>query len=162
MKLKNNLRQLKYIKEYRISSHTSEDESFTRDDLLKIEKLAQTLSEQMNEKNNEFDLSLFTDIITGLWRTRNSLVKPGLKEPAEENRMTFRHLQSVWDILVEKGFNIIDHIGEPVQGRSLNVLTFEPMKDIKEEKVIETIKPTIYYKDELIQIADVIVGTPKE
>lgn len=161
MKLKYNLRQLKFIKEYRISSHPFEEKSFTRDDLIKIEKLVKLLSEQMNEKNNDFDLSLFTDIIIGLWRTRKSLVKPGLKEPAEENRMTFRHLQSVWDILIDNGFSIIDHMGEPVQGRSLNVLSFEPMKDIKEEKVIETIKPTIYYKDKLIQVADVIVGTPE-
>jgi hypothetical protein len=161
MELIKNINQLKFSRAYRISAHPLEENLFSDETVKKIEKLIQSYKDQIgNAKPNAIELNFITDVLTGLWRTRKNLLKPGSNEPSSENRMAYRHLQSAWDLFIEKGFSVMDHMGEPVQGRSLTVLSFEPTKGITEEQVIETIKPTIYFKEELLQVADVIAGTP--
>jgi hypothetical protein len=43
---------------------------------------------------------------------------------------------------------------------SLKVVAFQPTPGIGRERVIETIKPTIYFKGKAIQMGEVIVGRP--
>jgi hypothetical protein len=104
------------------------------------------------------------DVGTGLWRLRQKMVQPGTDRPLEEMRRAFRHLESVWDALTQAGMEIRDHTGEPVpEGGvyALKTVAFQPTPGISREKVIETIKPSIYYKDQMIQMGEVIVGTPE-
>jgi hypothetical protein len=44
---------------------------------------------------------------------------------------------------------------------SLKVLCFQPTPGLRRERVIETIKPTIYFKGKTIQMGEVIVGKPE-
>jgi hypothetical protein len=111
-----------------------------------------------------FVVNLLSNVGTGLWRLRNKMVQPGTAEPLEEMRRAFRHLQSTWDVLEEAGVEILDHTGEMVpEGGvySLKALAYQPTPGINRERVIETIKPTIYFKDQLIQMGEVIIGTPE-
>ena len=102
------------------------------------------------------------DIGTGLWRMRRSMIKPGTSQPPEEMRRVYRHLESTWDVLTKTGVEIVDHTNTPyVPGMSLTVITFELTPGIRREMVTETVKPTIYFKGQPIQIGEVIVGTPE-
>jgi hypothetical protein len=106
-------------------------------------------------------MHFLADVGTGLWRIRNKMVKPGTNEPLEEMRRVYRHLESTLNILIEAGLEIQDHTDTPYDpGMSLRVLTFQPTERVDRETVIETIKPTIYYKGQSIQLGEVIVGTP--
>ena len=111
----------------------------------------------------EHDVRLLADIGTGLWRLRQKLVKPGTTQPLDEMRRPYRHLESVWDALAQAGEEIQDHTDKPFDsGMSLKVLSYQPTPGLGRERVIETIKPTIYFKGKLIQMGEVIVGIPEK
>jgi hypothetical protein len=40
-------------------------------------------------------------------------------------------------------------------------MSFQPTVGLTRDMIIETIKPTIYFKDNLVQTGEVIVGTPE-
>ena len=107
-------------------------------------------------------LGLMTQLSTGLWRMRNKMVEAATGRPREEMRRTYRHLESVWDALVEAGFEIQDHTGTPFDaGMSLKVIAYQPMAAMVREEVIETIKPSVYFKGRRVQMGEVIVGRPE-
>lgn len=106
---------------------------------------------------------LLADVCTGLWRLRGRMLKPDSDEPLDEMRRAYRHLQSVWDALRQAGIEIRDHTGELVpEGGiyALKTIAFEPRPGFTRETVIETIRPSVYYRSETIQMGEVIIGTP--
>jgi hypothetical protein len=108
-------------------------------------------------------IGLLCEVGTGLWRLQQRMVKPGTDQPMEEFRRPFRFFASVWDALHESGVTIQDHTGDDFDPhQALKVLTYEPTPDVTREKVLETIKPTIYYHQVCIQMGEVIVATPNE
>lgn len=105
------------------------------------------------------------DIGTGLWRLRQRMIQPGTDQPLEEFRRTYRHVQSIWDVLLEAGYTIQDHTDQPFDiGMDLKVITYEQKDGIEREMISETIKPSIYYQREgkswRLQMGEVIVATP--
>ena len=101
------------------------------------------------------------DLGTGIWRLKRKMTDPTSKEPLEGMRKEYRCLESVWDILVNAEVEIQDHENQRYDsGFLLKVVAFEENPSLPYDIVIETIKPSIYYKKEHIQVGDVIVGTP--
>jgi hypothetical protein len=111
-------------------------------------------------------MGFLADVGTGLWRMRRNMVPVGTTRlmearPMEEVRKPFRWLVSVWDSLKENGLEIQDHTGERyLSGQAIKVQAYEPAPGIKEETVIDTIKPSIYLDGRMIQMGEVVVGTP--
>lgn len=106
--------------------------------------------------------SFFAALATRLWRVRQKMLKPGTNEPFDETGSAFRHLSSVFDLLEQEGIQLKDHTNEPFDsGMMVNVIAYEPCPGLQRDMVIETIKPTVFCAGQPIQIAEVIVGTPK-
>ena len=109
--------------------------------------------------------TVLSDLCTGLWRLRRRMIDPETDRPLEEMRKPFRHLESVWDTLADAGVDIRDHTNEPVPeygSIGLNVLAYQPMPGFARERVIETVKPSVYAGGRLLQMGQVIVGTPEK
>jgi|GEM_PF-860063 len=110
-------------------------------------------------------LKFLADVGTGLWRMRRNMVPTdfhNLQEarPLEEMRKPFRWLVSTWDALKENGLEIQDHRGDRyISGQSLKA-HFEAAPDLHEDTIIDTIKPTIFFDGKIIQMGEVVVGTP--
>ena len=107
---------------------------------------------------------LLADVGTGLWRLRQRMVEPGTGRPLEEMRRAFRHLESITDALAQAGVEIRGHTGEPLPEQgvyALKVIAFQPTPGLVRDQVLETIKPSVYCQGELIQMGEVIVGTPE-
>lgn len=103
-------------------------------------------------------------LATALWRLRQRLVDPEAGEPREETRRAFRQLEAMWDVLVEQGVEIQDHTGLPVPERGtygLKALAYEPTPGVTRDTVVETVKPSVFHRDRMIQMGEVIVGTPE-
>ena len=97
------------------------------------------------------------DVATSIWRLRGRMAKL----PDGTRSMT-RHLEMAWDTLAEAGVETRDHLNDAYDsGLSLTVVAFQPVPGIDRERVIETIRPTVYLNDRAIQTAEVIVGTPE-
>jgi len=126
---------------------------------------APAASSSAAEASRPVDEGVLSDVCTGLWRLRRRMIDPETDRPLEEMRKPFRHLESVWDTLAVAGVNIRDHTNEPVPeygSIGLNVLAYQPMPGISRERVIETVKPSIYVGERLVQMGQVIIGTPEK
>lgn len=161
------LRQLKYPKEFRIGPSI-----WPLDVLSGLEKLAQSaVAANTTPPDQSSDgaavrrehLRLLVEVGTGLWRIRRKLVQPGTDTPLDGARVAFRHLEATWNALSQAGVEIRDHTDAPYDsGMSIIVVAFEPTPGNGSQRIIETIKPTIYYGGQRIQQGEVIVGTPVE
>ena len=110
-------------------------------------------------------VDVLPDLCTGLWRLRRRMIDPETDRPLEAMRKPFRHLESVWDTLAEAGVDIRDHTNEPVPeygSLGLSVLAYQPIPGFERERVIETVKPSVYVGGRLLQMGQVIVGTPEK
>ena len=106
---------------------------------------------------------MLADVCTGLWRLRQKLLQPGTDRPLEETRKAYRHFEAVWDALKQAGVEIRDHLGESYNdGSGLDVAAFEPRPGISREMVVDAVKPTVCLKGQLLQVGQVIVGTPEK
>ncbi|MDI6763303.1 MAG: hypothetical protein QME83_09780 [Thermodesulfobacteriota bacterium] len=154
------LKELTFPKEFRITFHPWPESIINAIQNLSLSIQFHPLDEQLRGPKEHFHL--LADLGTGLWRMRNKMVKPGTDQPFEEMRRVYRHLESTWDALTQAGIAIQDHTNTRYNpGLSLKVMIFQPTKGLDHEKVIETIKPTIYYKGQSIQMGEVIVGRPE-
>jgi hypothetical protein len=158
------LRQFLYPREFRIpeADSTRGLEGLIRRAAEILEKEAEHSPDPVPTRADEDEQRrLVAGIATGLWRLRQKMVKLGSREPAEDMSRAVRHLESLWDTLSQAGTEIIDHSGESFSpGSSLRVLAFQPVTGIDRDRVIETIKPTIVFKGQTVQIGEVVVGTP--
>jgi hypothetical protein len=106
-------------------------------------------------------LSLLTDVTTGLWRLKRKMAPPGQTEAPAELKRLYRYVESAWDTLASGKVEVRDPTGERyVDGMALKVIAFQPTEGTVEETIAETIKPSIFYRDQLVQRGEVIVATP--
>ena len=112
-------------------------------------------------------LLFLADVGTGLWRMRRTMIPAGSPRfmearPVDGMRKSFNWLVSVWDVLKENGLEIQDHTGCVYrEGQDLKVPAFEPTPGLNVDTVIDTIKPSIYLDGRMIQMGEVVVGTPE-
>ena len=104
---------------------------------------------------------LLAEVGTGLWRMRRRLSETESGKERETLRRTQRQVESVLDVLAQSGLEIQDHTGAAYDpGLSLKVIAFQAVPGIGRETVTETLRPSIYWCGERIQMGEVLVGTP--
>ncbi|MGK5740044.1 hypothetical protein [Micromonospora sp. URMC 103] len=97
---------------------------------------------------------------TNLWRAERKLTPTG-ERPTARDRQAARYLRTCGDALAEAGLVVQDHDGDPFNpGRALEVLVYQENPDLTAETVLETVRPSVYLHGRLIQMGQVIVGTP--
>jgi len=106
---------------------------------------------------------LLADLATGVWRLRRRVRGgPGGADPGELRRLQ-RELDAAVDRLTEAGVEVIDHTGELYDpGKSLRVLAFQPTDGVERDVVGETLRPTVSYQGQWLQMGEVIVHTPPQ
>ena len=101
---------------------------------------------------------LLTDVSTVVWRIRKRL-KDGGHDDAEQVRRITRDINSLSDSLSNAALECHDQTGKNyVSGMALHVI-FQPTEGIDQETIIQTTKPTVYFRERLIQRGEVIVAT---
>jgi len=102
-------------------------------------------------------------VATDAWRMQRKMVEPDSTVPKEEFKRVYRHIDSIMDALAEAQIELRDPTGANYDsGMALRVVSFEDMENVNRETVKETIKPAILWKGQLVQHAEVIIGTPVE
>jgi hypothetical protein len=167
--VKETLQQLKYRPALRIPY---------REDAALADPLARAVLEQLRLISTEFarlceesakpggkakhePLQFYADLGTGVWRLWKKMLRPGSDKPLDEMRSIFGFVESLRDALQEGGIQIIDHTGKEIpSGLSLEVLEYQEKPGVTKERVSETVRPTIYYKDRMIQMGRVYVDAP--
>jgi hypothetical protein len=164
MRISGELRQRLFPPEFRIP-----EAPWSEDAIQQLGQLAEEITKELREKEARVEPksspsrgAFLAEVGTGLWRLRQKMLQPGTDRPLEDMRRAYRHFESVWDALARDGVKIYDHTGEDFDaGRSIKVLAYQPTAGLSRERVLETIKPTIYVNDDRVQMGEVIVGTPE-
>jgi len=153
---RSSLRQLQFPKEFRIPPPV-----WPADVRVQLAEIASLLQKPQRGPAGLGPRAL-SDLATGLWRLRARMIQIETGRPLEGMGRAYRHFESVWDALNGEGVRILDHTGEAFEpGRALQVMSFQPTPSLTRDVIVETIKPTIYFKESLIQTGEVIVGTPE-
>ena len=116
------------------------------------------------ESGELFSDEALASLCIGVWRVRRRMIDPTMGTARDEMRAPYRHLEAVWDTLAQSGVDIRDHTGElvPEYGSfALDVLAYQPTPGIVRDRVVDTIKPSVYVRGRLVQMGQVIVGTPE-
>lgn len=151
------VRQRRYPPEFRIARP-----AWPTDVLVAIERTLRD-TPAPNEVLKSLDPHALAETVTSLWRAERKMLVSNTDDLPREFRQAIRHLQSTWDVLKEAGVEVQDHVGLPFDsGLSIEVIAFQPSPGIEREMVIDAIKPTIYLKEERIQVGQVVVGVPEE
>jgi hypothetical protein len=101
-------------------------------------------------------------LATQVWRTRNRIIDPETGEPREEMKRIYRHVEGAFEMFTEMGLTINDWVKQPYDaGLPVKVLTFQPTPGIQRDTVLEAVRPTVIWKDRLLQMGEVIVGVPQ-
>ncbi len=154
------LRQLLYPPEFRIPC-VAWPANLT-ETLQTVVRAIEQLEAGRDSEEDKRERRMLADVCTGLWRLRQRMLQPGGERPSDEMRKAYRHLEAVLDALRQGGVEVRDHVGEPYnEGSGLDVAAFERRPGLRCEKVVEAIKPTITWNGHLLQVGQVIVGTPE-
>lgn len=101
------------------------------------------------------------DIATNTWKAKSKMMDGSSGEVRDEMKRVFRHIESIFESFQEMGLEIKDHTGDAFDyGLPLKVVTTQPTQGITKESVLETIKPTIYWQKQIIQMGEVVIATP--
>ena len=159
--LRESLRQcIRYNREFRIAAPKWPELAESMEDIVNFLESSSPEARTRSRKEEEL-LSLAVEMGTSVWRLQRRLAVEG--EVPEQIRRVLRDLESAWDALRQEGIEVKDHTGENYDGHmALRVIAFQPTPGLTREQIIETIKPTIYHKDKLVQMGEVIVGVPED
>lgn len=151
------LRQWRFPKEWRIPAAAGDELEAELTALLAVLERPSPAKPAEPSVDDKF----IAELATGLWRVRARMVDPTTDHVLESMKRPFRHLESVWDLLRSAGIEIQDHTSEAFNsGLALSVIAFQPTEGLERERVLETIRPSIYRGERVVQMGQVIVGTP--
>ncbi len=156
-----NLRQtIVYSKEFRIAAPKWWDLT----DAMAIEDIIELIRSKSRDEKSPMDdkglLNLTIEMGTTFWRLQRRVTAGG--EVPQEMRRILRDVEAMEDALKQASIEVKDPTGQKyVDGMALKVIARQATPGIACETVIETIKPTIYCRDNLVQQGEVIVGIPE-
>ena len=101
------------------------------------------------------------DVATNIWKAKCRMLDGASGEVREEMKRVYRHVESALETMAELGIELKDHTGNAFDyGLPLKVVTTQETPGITRETVIETLRPTVYWQKQIIQMGEVVVGTP--
>ena len=100
------------------------------------------------------------EIATNAWKAKSKMLDAS-GGVLDEMKRVYRHIETILETLQEIGVEVKDHTGDDFDyGLPLKVVATQPTQGITREKVVETIKPTIYWQQQIIQMGEVVIATP--
>jgi len=100
-------------------------------------------------------------IATNAWKAKTKMLDSTSGEVRDEMKRVHRHIEGIFQAFQEIGLEVKDHTGDPFDyGLPLHVVTAQPTPGLSKERVLETIKPTIYWQNQVIQRGEVVIATP--
>ena len=156
-----NLRQwLYYPQEFRISAPEYLGLSESLEALADLAERTPLRFRTAFRKEEEL-LDMAADVGTMVWRMQQRLA--ATEQLPRSLQKLSRDVERTWDALTQNGIEIKDHTGGDYDGgMALRVITSEPVAGLARRQIIETLKPTIYYRGRIIQVGEVVVGVPEE
>jgi hypothetical protein len=106
--------------------------------------------------------SAIAALATHIWRAQTRMIDPQSRQPREETRRLYRHIEGAMDAFTTMGVRLSDWMDQPYDaGLPVKVLSFQPTPELTRDTVIEAVRPAVFWQDRLLQVGEVIVGIPQ-
>lgn len=106
-------------------------------------------------------LGPLVEMATNAWRLKVRMVDPDTGEPKEETRKLYRFVEGLFRALGDAGIQVIDKTGKPYDnGMPEKVINFEQTPGLVKEEIIDTVRPSIRWKEQPLYHGEIIVGIP--
>lgn len=126
------------------------------------EMAASELIEKVQQQNDVLS-SAFCEIAIHAWRAKRRMIDKHTEEVREEHKATHRSIEGILAALSGVGFTLRDREDENYDfGLPEKVIASEKRPGISREIVAETIRPSIFYRDQLIKPGEIIIATPED
>lgn len=106
-------------------------------------------------------LKALISIATNAWRAKTKMVDAGTGEVREDMKRVDRHVEAIHRNLAEVGIVIRDHTGDAYdEGQPMKVIASKPTAGLNKKIVTETLLPSIFWNNRLVQNGEVEIATP--
>ncbi len=106
-------------------------------------------------------LKALVSIATNAWRAKKRMVDVTTGEVREEMKRVGRHIEAIYRNLAEVGVVIRDHTGDIYdEGQPMKVVASKPTQALDKNRVSETLLPSIFWNNRLIQNGEIEITTP--
>jgi len=100
-------------------------------------------------------------IANSYFRSRKKMLDPTTGEPHEAMSRVYKDVERIGRHLEEMGFKIQNHTGDAYDdGQPMKVITSNPRPEATRKYVLETLLPTIYWNDKIIQHGEIEIAVP--
>jgi len=107
--------------------------------------------------------STFCEIAIHAWRMQRRMTDRVSKEVKDEHKTMHRSVAGILESLTSIGFSLRDREGEFYDyGLPEKVVAAEKRAGISREMVVETIRPSIMYGDQLVKPGEIVIAVPEE
>lgn len=122
---------------------------------------------QVVEKLPDNFVKAVINIATSAWRIRSKVMNSSgeaVEEVTKDDiKKVSRYIESVFEALAGIEIVVKDRTGEPFDyGLPEKVVTTLPQPGLSVERVVETLRPTIYWRSQIAQIGEVVIATPQD
>lgn len=127
-----------------------------------IIKLVTPDSKALREFEQKFAQNC-SDMLIHAWRADRRMRDRGSTEIKDEHRMIHRSIAGILDSLEALGFHLKDREGEPYDyGLPEKVVAAEKRSGLSRELVAETIRPSLFYHDQLLREGEIVIAVPDD
>jgi hypothetical protein len=99
------------------------------------------------------------ELMTGLWRLSKKLPNTTSEHPQETFEFPGYFAGQLWDTLRAAGYRIGDVPERLVDSPDVSIAAYEFHPDQPENRVVEMVRPVLYYQNICIQTGEVIIAT---
>lgn len=106
-------------------------------------------------------LKALVSIANNVWRAKTKMVDTTTGEVREEMKRVDRHVEAIYRNLAEVGMVIRDHTNDLYdEGQPMKVVASKPTPGLDKKRVSETLLPSIFWNNRLIQNGEIEIATP--
>jgi hypothetical protein len=99
-------------------------------------------------------------IATNAWRAKAKMLDAASGEVREDMRRVDRHIEAIYRNLADVGIVIRDHTGDVYdEGQPMKVIASKPTPGQDKKRVSETLLPSIFWHNRLIQNGEIEITT---
>lgn len=106
-------------------------------------------------------LKALVSIATNAWRAKTKMLNAATGEVREDMKRVDRHIEAIYRNLAELGIVIRDHTRDAYdEGQPMRVIANKVTPELERKRVSETLLPSIFWKNRLVQNGEIEIETP--
>ena len=108
-------------------------------------------------------VSCCLEMVIHAWRAERRMKDRATGEVRDEYRLVYRNIAGIQESLSAMGFHVKDREGEAYDyGLPEKVVAAEKRAGLSREIVTETIRPSVFFRDQLVREGEIIIAVPDD